>query len=62
MESGNFGSEHEFGRFRTSNIWKVEILDLSTNLEDLGPVMHGKWKLYLSTNLEDLGPVMHGNE
>ena len=41
MESGNCGSEHEFGTFRTSNEWKVEILDLSMNLEHLpvGPVI-----------------------
>ena len=59
MESRSFGSEHEFGRFRTSNKWKVKVLDLSTNLEDLGPVING---LDLSTNLERLGPVLHGNE
>ena len=49
----------EFGTFRTSNKWKAEVLDLSTNLEDLGSVING---LDLSTNLEHLGPVMHGNE
>ena len=46
-KSENFGSEHEFGRFRTSNALKVEILDLSTNLEDLGPVIYGKWKFWI---------------
>ena len=26
MESGSFLSEHEFGTFRTSNKWKVDVL------------------------------------
>ena len=62
MESGNLGSDHEFGTFRTSNKWKM---DFGSEHEFGRFSIRNAWKveiLDLSTNLEHLGSVMHGNE